>query len=199
MKFGKEFVSQMVPEWKDAYVNYNSLKKLIKHIESSTDQRSRLVPPQSPYRAFSGLLRRKSMVPSSSSSDGDVENPPIKVRRNDATEVYETVILVGELDMGAVCDESEVKYFNKLDEEFNKVEKFYKLKVDEVITEAEMLNKQMDALIAFRLRVERPLNGGHDDHPAAETNGLPAQVAISVAALSSSTRPSTLKAQSKRS
>ncbi|CAM8956144.1 unnamed protein product [Rhodiola kirilowii] len=191
MKFGKEFASQIVPEWKEAYVNYSSLKKWVKQIQSSA-QRSRVAPPQSPYRAFSGLLRRKSIA---GSPESDVENPPIKVRRNEAAEAYETVFLVAEEGGGGGgVDESELKYFRKLDEEFNKVERFYVEKVEEVITEAEMLNKQMDALIAFRVRVERPLDGGFDH--VAEATGLAADVAVSVAALSSST-PSSARAHRK--
>ena len=32
MKFGKEFVSQMVPEWEEAYMDYNCLKATLKNI-----------------------------------------------------------------------------------------------------------------------------------------------------------------------
>lgn len=40
-------------------------------------------------------------------------------------------------------------FFKRLDDEFNKVVKFYKGEVDEVMKEADVLNKQMDDLIAF--------------------------------------------------
>ena len=33
MRFGKKLLSQMVPEWSQAYINYKFLKKLIKPIE----------------------------------------------------------------------------------------------------------------------------------------------------------------------
>ncbi|CAM8906083.1 unnamed protein product [Rhodiola kirilowii] len=32
MKFGKELQAQQVPEWQDAYMNYNLLKKLLKDV-----------------------------------------------------------------------------------------------------------------------------------------------------------------------
>ncbi|KAJ0095397.1 hypothetical protein Patl1_16790 [Pistacia atlantica] len=33
MKFGKEFRSQMVPEWQEAYMHYDYLKTLLKDIQ----------------------------------------------------------------------------------------------------------------------------------------------------------------------
>ncbi|MCL7024589.1 hypothetical protein MKW94_016156 [Papaver nudicaule] len=52
--------------------------------------------------------------------------------------------------------EYELVYFKKLDDEFNKVNNFYKNVVEDVMKEADLLNKQMDALIAFRIKVENP-------------------------------------------
>uniref|UniRef100_A0A7N0ZWT7 Uncharacterized protein n=1 Tax=Kalanchoe fedtschenkoi TaxID=63787 RepID=A0A7N0ZWT7_KALFE len=190
MKFGKEFASQIVPEWKDAYVDYGSLKKWIKRIGSSA-RRSR-PPPQSPYRAFSGLLRKKNVA--ASSGEGDVENPPIRVGRSLVGEAWETVVLVA--GDGGGADENEVRFFGKLDEEFNKVERFYAGKAEEVVAEAEMLNKQMDALIAFRVKVDRPYYGGFEFDQAAEASELAADVAVSVATLSAST-PSSARAHRK--
>lgn len=52
--------------------------------------------------------------------------------------------------------ENEINFFKKLDNELNKVNTFYKDKVEEVIREAALLNKQMDALIALQIKVENP-------------------------------------------
>lgn len=52
--------------------------------------------------------------------------------------------------------EYELVYFRRLDDEFNKVVRFYRSKVEEVMKEAAELNKQMDALVAFRVKVENP-------------------------------------------
>ncbi|VVB03946.1 unnamed protein product [Arabis nemorensis] len=51
--------------------------------------------------------------------------------------------------------EYELVFFRRLDDEFNKVEKFYREKVEEVVKEAMVLNKQMDNLMAFKLEEER--------------------------------------------
>ncbi|KAL6547085.1 hypothetical protein OROMI_022806 [Orobanche minor] len=80
--------------------------------------------------------------------------------------------------------EHELLYFKKLDEEFNKVVGFYKVKVEEVMEEAGLLNKQMEALIAFRVKVEHP-NGWIQC--LEESNKLASDAAASRAALASTT------------
>ncbi|THG02344.1 hypothetical protein TEA_021186 [Camellia sinensis var. sinensis] len=49
--------------------------------------------------------------------------------------------------------------WRRLDDEFNEVVKCYKRKVGEVMEDAKELNKQMDALIALRFRVDNPAMG----------------------------------------
>lgn len=159
MKFGKEFVSQMVPEWEEAYMNYNALKLLLKDIlrfrqcnkvttpRASTPKGSSLKRRVSLYRAFSGLTSRHRGSPKKK------EDEDILVSEEGAEGQWQTMFLMS-------CDEGgdiEAAFFKKLDEEFNKVINFYKKKVGEVVDEAEELSRQMDALIALRLRVENPL------------------------------------------
>ncbi|KAI3915765.1 hypothetical protein MKW92_033194 [Papaver armeniacum] len=67
-------------------------------------------------------------------------------------EKYETKFLMSDEEGG----EYELKFFKRLDEEFNKVNNFYKDKVDQVMNEAAVLTKQMDALIAFRVKIDDP-------------------------------------------
>ncbi|KAI3862449.1 hypothetical protein MKW92_005876 [Papaver armeniacum] len=74
---------------------------------------------------------------------------------NQNHEIYETKFLMSNEDGG----EYEVAFFKTLDEEFNAVNKFYRDKVDEVMNEAAVLTKQMDALVAFRAKVEHPDQG----------------------------------------
>jgi len=62
--------------------------------------------------------------------------------------------------------ELEVKFFKKLDEQLNKFNTFSKDKLDEMKHEASLLNKQMDAFIAWRIKVESP---GFDDSCAKKS------------------------------
>ncbi|OMO86157.1 hypothetical protein CCACVL1_09772 [Corchorus capsularis] len=83
--------------------------------------------------------------------------------------------------------------FRRLDDEFDKVEKFYRAKVQEVMKEADLLNKQMDALIAFTIKVENP----HEIFDRkVEMTRLASDIAASAAALSAST-PSRARSSSR--
>lgn len=189
MKFGKEFTAQMVPEWHEAYMDYNFLKTLLKEIHRFKLRNK--PPPSTPaglkrkltlYRAFSGLTQKQNS-PVSPSSPADIESQAIlvnPVHREDGSEGFRTTFLMAAEEGG----EYELVYFKRLDDEFNKVNKFYKSKVAEVVKEAELLNKQMDALIAFRIKVE---NRQGWVNRSVEMTRLASDVAASAAALSAST------------
>jgi hypothetical protein len=200
MKFGKEFTAQMVPEWQEAYVDYNQLKYLLKEIQRF---KHRTKPPATPaglkrkltlYRAFSGLTQRYNHNPTSPSSTSpeDIESQAILVNSlsRDGSQRSHTTFLMSSDEGG----EYELVYFRRLDDEFNKVDKFYRSKVEEVMKEADMLNKQMDALIAFRIKVENPQGEWFDR--SVEMTRLASDVATSAAALAAST-PRGARASSK--
>ncbi|KAJ6726695.1 XENOTROPIC AND POLYTROPIC RETROVIRUS RECEPTOR 1-RELATED [Salix purpurea] len=190
MKFGKEFSVQMVHEWQEAYMDYDFLKTLLKEVQSF---QLKTKPPAanpvglkrtlSQYRAFSGLTQRNSdYTPESPSSPDDIEKQPIFVNpvSVDGSQSYQTTFLMPTVGGG----EYELLFFRRLDDEFNKVDRFYRSKVEEVLKEAEMLNKQMDALIAFTIKVENPT--GWSDRTADITR-LASDVAASTAPLAAST------------
>ncbi|XWS34133.1 hypothetical protein CRYUN_Cryun21dG0014000 [Craigia yunnanensis] len=84
---------------------------------------------------------------------GNVENQVIDVNRlqkDDSEQFYKTEFH-GQSGEGG---EIEVEFFRKLDEELNKVNTFSKEKIGAVIDEAALLNKQMDPLIALRIKVQ---------------------------------------------
>ncbi|XP_058010199.1 phosphate transporter PHO1 homolog 3-like isoform X2 [Hevea brasiliensis] len=188
MKFGKEFSAQMVPEWQEAYMDYDFLKTLLKEIQIF---KLRNKPPVTPscvlkrkltlYRAFSGLTQRNNSPKGSSTSSSDIESQAILVNsfNRDGSQSYETMFLMSS-DEGGEC---ELAYFRRLDNEFNKVNKFYKAKVEDVMKEAGMLNTQMDALIAFRIKVEKPTLWSDS---SADMTRLASDVAASAATLAAS-------------
>ncbi|KAK0574523.1 hypothetical protein LWI29_024939 [Acer saccharum] len=168
MKFGKEFASQMVPEWQEKYMDYDFLKSCLKEI-LLFKQRTRPISAAGPtcltekmmlYRAFSGLISMPRHGTNPINPSPDLENQSISVNSvsRDGSRSYETTFLMSS-DHGG---EYEIVYFRRLDDEFNKVDKFYRNKVEELLKEAEVLNKQMDALIAFRIKVENPPLSGFD-------------------------------------
>ncbi|KAF8378710.1 hypothetical protein HHK36_030058 [Tetracentron sinense] len=157
MKFGKEFKEQMVPEWKEAYMDYDDLKRILKEImlfkNSKQPETSQRASHQrmSMYRTFSGLTRKNSNLKNPME---DVEDQVIAVnavQREGFKAYYKTKFLMSS-DVG----ENEIMFFRRLDDELNKVNTFYKVKMDEVINEAASMDKQMDSLIALRIKVNNP-------------------------------------------
>ncbi|CAD5312660.1 unnamed protein product [Arabidopsis thaliana] len=191
----------MVPEWQQAYMDYDFLKTLLKEI-ITFKRRTNNAPSHGGaktggglnrkltlYRAFSGLVSTPRHKRSNSTHDveegiqltGSTKSGPILVNTT-ASHGYETTFLMAAEEGG----EYELVFFRRLDDEFNKVEKFYKKKVEEVLKEAAMLNKQMDALIAFRVKVENP-DGWRWEERTVEMTRLASDIATSAAALSAST------------
>ncbi|XP_047310260.1 phosphate transporter PHO1 homolog 9-like [Impatiens glandulifera] len=167
MKFGKEFASQMVQEWQTAYMDYNSLKNILKDImrfrqrtqtaaptPAGSSSSSSLKRRVSLYRAFSGLTNRYNNFRNSHHNDtfaaADDDDHVILVNAEEGSGPYQTKFMLSSEEGG----QYEAVFFKRLDEEFNKVVKFYKDKVDEVMKDADNLTQQMDALIALRIKVD---------------------------------------------
>lgn len=200
MKFGKEFAAQMVPEWQEAYMDYEYLKALLKEIQRFKRRNraaaapggvgagaGRLKRKMTLYKAFSGLTQKHNDPMSrSSASSSDIESQSailVNSVSRDGNHRYETTFLLSSDEGG----EYELVYFRRLDDEFNKVDKFCRAKVQEVEKDAAMLNKQMDAFIAFSIKVENPQGIWVDKSVELEMTRLASDVAASTAELSIST------------
>ncbi|GJV02080.1 SPX and EXS domain-containing protein [Tanacetum coccineum] len=160
----------MVPEWQEAYMNYNYLKTLLKEIlifrRRLTATNSATAKPRhsaslkrrvSLFRAFSGLTSRYGNTSPKKDKEDEVilvsamQEPDEELGDQDSRS-YQTIFLRSSEDGG----EFELVFFKRLDHEFNKVNSFYREKVEEVVKQAEELNIQMDALIALRIKVNDP-------------------------------------------
>ncbi|VFQ64489.1 unnamed protein product [Cuscuta campestris] len=151
MKFGKEFKKQQVPEWVEAYVDYNGLKRILQDIHHIKKLKQPTTPVQQKHRfrrAFSGLNPETS-----AENSGDVEDQVISVDtvQENSIEMYHSKFL-----KPPEGGQNEIMFFKKLDNELNKVNTFYNEKVEEVKNEAAMLNQQMEVLLALRIKVMNP-------------------------------------------
>ncbi|XP_021845208.1 phosphate transporter PHO1 homolog 10 [Spinacia oleracea] len=174
MKFGKEYKQQMVAEWVEAYMDYNGLKRILREIRQSRAPKT----PQTPLRVLQqrfsmySPFRGSEIELRNQQSRGDIEDQVIKVSplvgESNRT-FYRTRLLFPSEEIGA---EDEVNFFKKLDEELNKVNTFYRDKMDQVIKDAAELKKQMDAFIALRIKVQNP--GTKESDPAVATKPLKA-------------------------
>ncbi|KAL3581852.1 hypothetical protein D5086_016184 [Populus alba] len=174
MKFGKHFKQQKVPEWTGAYMDYNGLKRILGEILQYKQSRQ----PSKPLRAamqhkltshkhFGGLNLQSTNL----SSKGDIGDQVIDVNASPeegSRKLYYKTEFLRESEGGG---EIEARFFKKLDEELNNVNTFYKDKSEEMKDEAFLLNKQMDALIALRIKVDNPHFDGSDARKS-DTTGV---------------------------
>ncbi|XP_022938494.1 phosphate transporter PHO1 homolog 9-like [Cucurbita moschata] len=190
MKFGKEFLSQMVPEWQEAYLDYSHLKTVLKEVsrarqpEASDGTTRNLKRRVSLYRAFSGLAgpRRSQQM----QEDAIHTN----IIHTGSEECYQSMLFASSSEQS---DEHQVEFFRRLDDEFNKVVGFYKKEVAELMREAEELSKQIDILIALRIKVEKPDIALEDFNESVSLTGS------STSSASTSTAKSTFPRTAKRS
>ncbi|CAH9131047.1 unnamed protein product [Cuscuta epithymum] len=159
VKFSKELEAQLIPEWKDAFVNYWNLKKHVKRIKLSRRAKSvqdghdfgrsifdpvrALVQRLSGRDGDAGVEKPESSQANTQSkgeesSDGEQENyPEIRENENELVQLF--------------SEEDEVNvFFEKLDEELKKVNEFYKNKESEFLERGENLNKQLQILLDLK-------------------------------------------------
>ncbi|XP_073027410.1 phosphate transporter PHO1-like [Primulina eburnea] len=154
VKFSKELEAQLIPEWKDAFVNYWQLKKHVKKIKLARKPRhvqhinydygaSIFDPVRILINQVSGWMKNKDEDPQiiqvkskiSVGEDGEEED----------VEVYETELVQ------LFSQEDEVKmFFEMLDDELNKVNQFYKTRESEFLERGEILNKQLQILLDLK-------------------------------------------------
>lgn len=153
VKFSKELEAQLIPEWKDAFVNYWQLKKHVKKVKLS--RRTSMsaaaaacnhdygVSIFDPVRSF--LRRRLSAVnPPADQHILQVKNTISEQGGDEGEDEDDETELVDHL----YSAEDEVKvFFEKLDEEVDKVNQFYMTKEKEFLERGEMLNKQLQILL----------------------------------------------------
>ncbi|KAL8162794.1 hypothetical protein V2J09_014283 [Rumex salicifolius] len=168
VKFSKELEAQLIPEWKDAFVNYWQLKKHVKKIkilrrskQSSTDGFG--VSIFDPVRTLVGKISGGFR----SSGDEGSTNAMLQMKTRwseveDSSqgeeEDDENNNINGELEEGIereyaslVSEEDEVnKFMLRLDEELAKVNDFYEMKEAEFVERGESLYKQLQILLDLK-------------------------------------------------
>lgn len=105
-------------------------------------------------RAFSGI----HLQGSNHQREGDIEDQVIEVKtleQDGSRPLYKTNFQKFDEEGGEV----EARLFQKLDEELNKVNAFYKDQVEAAQHEVTLLSKQMEALVALRVKVKSPDTG----------------------------------------
>ncbi|KAI9070810.1 hypothetical protein K1719_047227 [Acacia pycnantha] len=163
VKFSKELEAKLIPEWKEAFVNYWQLKKQIKRIKLAKLPNQPLLPQPAFGRSVFDSLRSLSSNFLSSGDKSDIIRLRRKFKEDTHEEVYETELAQ------LFSEEDEVRvFFEKLDEELNKVNQFCIRRESEFVERGEILQKQLQVLLELKqiLVVRRRKNS-----PVPRTSG----------------------------
>ncbi|CAI0552675.1 unnamed protein product [Linum tenue] len=168
VKFSKQFEGQLVPEWKEAFVDYWQLKKDLKkfyhhdHHDHHNHHTTTITSPNN-YRNSSNGISSNNLVTKLVASlkklthtfahghrEQHHSHGAIHVHKKLAStlskgDTYETELLDQFEDSVAVKD-----FFACLDLQLNKVNQFFKSKEKEFVERGECLKKQMDILIHLK-------------------------------------------------
>ncbi|XP_062232938.1 phosphate transporter PHO1-3-like [Phragmites australis] len=155
VKFSKQFEGQLVPEWKEAFVDYWQLKKDIKKLQAVAA--AAVASPslcQTPTAAH-WVMRLPFLHPHGHHKEPDA----IQVHRKLAIdgsgdgavagEVYGTEVVDG----GFADTEAAGAFFERLDQQLNKVNRFYERKEGEFLERGESLRRQLQILVELKAAV----------------------------------------------
>ncbi|KAL1568493.1 Phosphate transporter PHO1 1 [Salvia divinorum] len=151
VKFSKQFEGQLVPEWKEAFVDYCHLKKALKKIQLLDNQNANT----NKHSTFFSNLIMSSFRNHTFLDNKRREPRVIQVHRKLAasaskTDMYETELLEQVADTDAAGE-----FFACLDLQLNKVNQFYRTKEKEFLERGESLLKQMEILIELKAAVKQ--------------------------------------------
>ncbi|KAM6571865.1 hypothetical protein CsatA_015945 [Cannabis sativa] len=148
VKFSKQFEGQLVPEWKEAFVDYWKLKKDLKKIHLlntniNNNNSENKHQNNSLSHTLLTTLRNFSLFGPKRKDHHEVIHVHKKLASSASKgDVYETELLEQFADTDAAKE-----FFNCLDLQLNKVNQFYKAKEKEFLERGESLKKQMEILI----------------------------------------------------
>ncbi|KAJ4884234.1 Phosphate transporter PHO1-like protein 1 [Raphanus sativus] len=167
--FTKQFEGQLVPEWKDSFVDYSQLKKDLKKIHLLTNGVEKEHTETSLINTIKSSLGKLSIF-----GNKEPERPrAIKVHRKLASsvsnsDVYETELLETISDDTGAAKE----FFMCLDTQLNKVNQFYKTKEKEFLERGECLKKQMEILIEVKDAFNQKQANGESTQESKEDDSI---------------------------
>lgn len=149
VKFSKQFEGQLVPEWKEAFVDYWQLKKNLKKIHllnTTTDNTptKQQIHNSIPNTLFSSL-KKFTLFGHQHKDHGAIQVHKKLASSASKGDMYETELLEQFADTDATKE-----FFSCLDLQLNKVNQFFKTKESEFMDRGESLKKQMEILIELK-------------------------------------------------
>ncbi|KAH9772057.1 phosphate transporter PHO1 [Citrus sinensis] len=178
VKFSKQFEGQLVPEWKEAFVDYWQLKKDIKkiHLLDNTNNKGNNTSSTKKQKHLSFASTFISSLGKKFSSFGQHQHREhhgaIQVHKKLASsaskgDMYETELLEQFADTDATKE-----FFECLDMQLNKVNQFYKAKEKEFLDRGESLKKQMEILIELKTALKKKRGKGASSQDSKEDESI---------------------------
>lgn len=147
VKFSKQFEGQLVPEWKDAFVDYGQLKKDLKKIHLLNVENA---PPNNHESSLSktifSYIRNSSLFRNKRRAHGIIHVHKKLESSESKGDMYQTELL----EQFADDSDAAVEFFSCLDLQLNKVNQFFKNKEKEFLERGESLEKQMGILLELK-------------------------------------------------
>ncbi|PKA60587.1 Phosphate transporter PHO1 [Apostasia shenzhenica] len=152
VKFSRELEAQLIPEWKDAFVNYRQLKKHVKKIKFSllrAPPRSTADSAAGDSSGYSNILRFGFSIidPCRAISARFSSSACLGLRDLSLPADDESIC---EMEAIQSRKEEEDEFFARLGEELSKVTSFYKTKESEFCERGEALSKQLQILLDLK-------------------------------------------------
>ncbi|KAG6426156.1 hypothetical protein SASPL_110373 [Salvia splendens] len=156
VKFSKQFEGQLVPEWKEAFVDYCKLKKEIKkiHFLNNLDTNSKQPKASFPHTIISSL-RKYTFLEHNQRDHGAIHVHRKLAASDSKGDMYETELLEQFADTDAA-----VEFFACLDHQLNKVNQFFRTKEKEFVERGDSLRNQMEILIELKTVLQQKLGKG---------------------------------------
>ncbi|XVF42966.1 hypothetical protein PTKIN_Ptkin02bG0002300 [Pterospermum kingtungense] len=154
VKFSRQFEGQLVPEWKEAFVDYWQLKKDLKKIHLlDNNNNNNNTAPKTQANSLAKNLFGKFFFCRQRRDHGVIQVHKRLEASASNGDLYETELLEQFADTDAAKE-----FFACLDMQLNKVNQFYKTKEKEFLERGECLMKQMEILIELKTIIQQKLS-----------------------------------------
>ncbi|XWS33990.1 hypothetical protein CRYUN_Cryun21dG0000900 [Craigia yunnanensis] len=156
VKFSKQFEGQLVPEWKEAFVDYWQLKKDLKkiHLLNNKNTDSKTQASTSLANNLLSSIGKFSLLGRQRRDHGVIQVHKRLEASGSKGDLYET-----ELPEQFADTDAAKEFFSCLDRQLNKVNQFYKTKEKEFLERGESLKKQMEILIELKTILQQQQRG----------------------------------------
>ncbi|CAN7087310.1 unnamed protein product [Brassica oleracea var. botrytis] len=169
VKFTKQFEGQLVPEWKDAFVDYSQLKKDLKKIHLLTNKVEKKQTETSFIKTIKSSLGKLSIFGNKERESSRAIKVHTKLASSGSnSDVYETELLE------KIADDTDAakEFFVCLDTQLNKVNQFYKTKEKEFLERGECMKKQMEILIELKDAFKQKQANGESTQESKEDDSI---------------------------